>query len=122
VQVRRRNAERLLVELWRQPGFTTISTPGYARPGYLRLPVLASPGVRRAAADTAARHLGVMPGYPKALGDLERLARRCLNRNGAFAGSRQLAARLCTLPTHSRLGIQDVARLERWIRAVGGER
>jgi dTDP-4-amino-4,6-dideoxygalactose transaminase len=119
VELRRRNAERLLVELRRQPGFNTISTPRHARPGYLRLPVLASPAVRRAAAEPAARHLGVMPGYPKVLSDLERFATRCLNRNAALAGSRQLAARLCTLPTHGRLGIQDLARLEQWIRVVG---
>src|SRR5438128_1878022 len=37
VDVRQRNAERLLVELRRQPGFETIRTPGHARPGYLRL-------------------------------------------------------------------------------------
>jgi len=119
VDVRRRNAERLLVEVHRQPGFETITTPGHARPGYLRLPVLASPGVRRAADGTVARRLGIMPGYPKALCDLEPLAPRCRNRGGAFPGSRLLAARLCTLPTHGGLGIRDIERLGQWIRAVG---
>ncbi len=120
VEVRRRNAARLLVELRRQPGFETIRTPHHARPGYLRLPVLTSPAVRPSAAETAARRLGVMPGYPKLLCDLERFAPRCLNRDAAFPGSRLLAARLCTLPTHGRLGERDLTRLEQWIRAVGG--
>jgi dTDP-4-amino-4,6-dideoxygalactose transaminase len=119
VGVRRRNAERLLVELRRHAGFTTISTPRRARPGYLRLPVLASPGVRRATAETAARYLGVMSAYPKALPELERFGSRCLNGNAAFPGSRLLAARLCTLPTHARLGSRDLTRLEQWIQAVG---
>lgn len=120
VEVRRRNAERLLVELRGRPGFETIRTAGHARPGYLRLPVLASLGVRRSAAETAARRLGVMPGYPQALCDLERFGPRCLNRDDPFPGSRLLAARLCTLPTHSRLAARDLAHLEAWIRTVGG--
>ncbi len=119
VAVRRRNAARLLVELGRHPGFDTIRTPLHTQPGYLRLPVLASPGVRRAAADAMAKRLGVAPGYPKALCDLEPLSARCLNRDAGFPGSRLLAARLCTLPTHSRLAAQDLTRLEHWIRAVG---
>jgi dTDP-4-amino-4,6-dideoxygalactose transaminase len=120
VEVRRRNAERLLVELRRQRGFETIRTPRLARPGYLRLPVRASPAVRRSAVASAARRLGIMPGYPQALCDLARFAPRCLNRDAAFPGSRLLAAALCTLPTHGRLGVGDLARLEQWIRAVGG--
>ncbi len=120
VEVRRRNAERLLVDLEREPGFQTISPPGHARPGYLRLPVIASAGARRAAAGAAARRLGVMPGYPRALCDLDQFGGRCLNRDAPFPGSRLLAARLCTLPTHSRLTVQDLARLARWIQAVGG--
>lgn len=118
IDARRRNAERLLVELRRQPGFETINAPGHARPGYLRLPVLASPEVRRAAAGSAARRLGIMLGYPKALCDVERFAPRCLNRDAGFPGGRALAARLCTLPSHGRLGTRDLEGLERWIRVA----
>lgn len=120
LDVRRRNAARLLVELRRQPGFETIRTPPRAQPGYLRLPVLTSPVARRSAVIDPVRWLGVAPGYPKALNALERFASRCLNRDAAFPGGRVLAGRLCTLPTHSRLGGRDLARLEEWIRAVGG--
>jgi dTDP-4-amino-4,6-dideoxygalactose transaminase len=119
-EMRRHNAERLLSALRWQPGFETISTPPRARPGYLRLPVLASPAARRSAMEPAARRLGVMPGYPQPLCDLERFRQRCLNRDAAFPGSRVLAARLCTLPTHGRLRLGDLERLELWIRIASG--
>src|SRR2546430_17514940 len=72
--------------------YTTLFR-SHTQPGYLRLPVLASPGVRRAAANAMAKRLGVAPGYPKALCDLEPLSARCLNRDAGFPGSRLLAAR-----------------------------
>jgi dTDP-4-amino-4,6-dideoxygalactose transaminase len=118
--LRRRNAEQLLSELWAQPGFELITSPRHARPGYLRLPVLASPVVRRAVAEPATRRLGVMAGYPKMLCDLDGFRTRCLNRDDAFPGSRFLIARLCTFPTHGRLYARDLAELKRWIRARGG--
>ena len=121
VEVRRGNAERLLLAARWLPGFETINTPQHARPGHLRLPVLASPAARRAAGEPAARRMGVIPGYPKALCDLDRFGPRCLNREDPFPGSRLLAARLCTLPTHGRLRIRDLERLERWMRTVGGK-
>jgi len=119
-ETRRHNAERLLSALRWQPGFETISTPPRAQPGYLRLPVLASPSVRRSAMEPAARRLGVMPGYPQPLCDLERFRQRCWNRDAAFPGGRVLAARLCTLPTHGRLRLRDLERLELWIRIASG--
>jgi perosamine synthetase len=121
VATRRRNAERLLAVLQGHAGFTPVRPIAHARPGYLRLPVLASPEVRRAAVLPAARRLGVMPGYPKALSDLEALAPILLNGDAAFRfpGARLLADQLCTLPTHSRLESTDLARLEEWIRGVG---
>jgi dTDP-4-amino-4,6-dideoxygalactose transaminase len=118
-ELRRGNAERLLVALRQQPGFSTIDTTAAARPGYLRLPVVASPHARRAAAEATARRLGVMPGYPVALCDVPRVRRRCVNRDDAFPGSRLLAARLCTFPTHGRLAVRDLIRLDQWIRTIG---
>jgi dTDP-4-amino-4,6-dideoxygalactose transaminase len=104
VRVRRRNAERLLAALQWQLAFQMISIPETVHPGYLRLPVLASPVAARA----------------KALCDLERFGSRCLNNGGdqAFPGSRFLATRLCTLPTHGGLNERDLSALEQWIRMV----
>src|SRR5258705_9999799 len=75
VELRRRVAERLLVELRRHPAFQTVSATSHARPGYLRLPVLASAPARRSATEPAARRLGIMPGYPQALCDVEQCLR-----------------------------------------------
>ena len=119
VETRRRNADRLLSALRWQVGFETINARSDTQPGYLRLPVLASPRVRRFAIEPMARRLGVMPGYPSALCDLERFRPRCVNRDADFGGSRFLSARLCTLPTHGRLRTRDLERLELWIRTVG---
>jgi len=116
VDVRRRNAARLLAALQQQAAFETISPLPRARPGYLRLPTLASPEIR---GTTAAARLGVFPSYPRALCDLPGFTARCVNRRGAFPGARLLAARLSTLPTHSRLDDRDLARLEGWIRSAG---
>jgi dTDP-4-amino-4,6-dideoxygalactose transaminase len=119
VGARRRNAQRLLAALQGQVGFSIIRPMDRAWPGYLRLPVLVSAPVRRAAVEPAARRLGLMPGYPKALCDLAGFGSRCINGRADFPGSRFLAEQLCTFPTHGRLEIGDLARLESWIRTVG---
>lgn len=116
IEVRRRNAERLLEVFQGNMEFAPIRAGAGARPGYLRLPVLASPAARRAAVERASRRLGIMPGYPKALCDLERFRASCVNRDTAMPGARLLADRLCTLPTHGRLERGDLEDLEAWIR------
>jgi len=119
VETRRSNAARLLAAVCgvaaKGRGFEPMRPAEAARPGYLRLPVLASPEARRAAASGTARRLGVSPSYPKVLSEVEQLAERCVNRDNAFPGARTLTSRLVTLPTHGRLGSQDLLRLERWI-------
>jgi hypothetical protein len=59
-----------------------------------------------------------MPSYPRALCDLEGFAPRCANGDAPFRGSRMLAERLCTFPTHGRLSRRDMADLVAWIQAV----
>jgi len=119
VETRRSNAARLLAAVGRRGrAFEAVRTAAEARPGYLRLAVLALPEARRAAVGNEARHLGVRPSYPKVLSEVEQLAARCVNRDGAFPGGRTLAARLCTFPTHGRLGPGDRAGLEQWIETV----
>jgi len=120
VGTRRHNAQRLLETLLGRSAFSTIRPMDHARPGYLRLPVLVSPDVRRAALEPGARRLGLMPGYPKALCDLDRFGTRCINGSADFPGSRLLAERLCTFPTHGRLEVADLAGLEDWICTVSG--
>jgi hypothetical protein len=59
-----------------------------------------------------------MPGYPKALADLQAIAARCANHAGQFPGARTLIARLRTAPTHSRLSEVDVHRVVTWIQGL----
>jgi perosamine synthetase len=120
VETRRNNAARLLAALAlsrRGRAFEAVRTAAEARPGYLRLAVLASPEARRAAAASQARRLGISPSYPTVLSEVAQLAARCMNRDAAFPGGRTLASRLLTLPTHGRLGAEDLTRLERWLGA-----
>lgn len=119
VETRRRNAARLLAAVCgvaaKGRRFEPMRPAEAARPGYLRLPVLASPEARRAAASPTARRLGVSPSYPKVLNEVEQLAERCVNREAGFPGARTLTAGLVTLPTHGRLSSRDLSLLERWI-------
>ena len=119
VDVRRRNAQRLLAALAPEPAFQTIALSEQTRAGFLRLPAVMSAAARAAASQRAAQSLGIMPGYPQPLSELQPLRRRCLNRDDHFPGSRLLAKRLCTFPTHGRLTVGDLGGLERWIREWG---
>ncbi len=112
-KIRRANAARLLASRGSQ--LTSAHLPAGVEPGYLRLPLLATPKVRAAAVLAGARRLGVMPGYPRALCDLPGFAERVVNKADAFPGARMLASRLITLPTHSLLTGADLARLEAWL-------
>jgi perosamine synthetase len=112
-RVRRANAERLLARAG--PGLVPPRPPAGTEAGYLRLPFLASPAARAAVDAPAARRLGAMPGYPRALCDLAGFAGRVVNSGDPFPGARQLAERLVTVPTHSRLSRRDRERLARWV-------
>ncbi len=87
-----------------------VGTPGATlgegcAAGWLRLPVLVPEGVARRLRSPAARRLGIMPGYPAALQDLEGFP--VVAALPADATSRDLPARLFTLPTHSRVTERD---------------
>jgi dTDP-4-amino-4,6-dideoxygalactose transaminase len=116
--VRRRNATRLLHVLaaMAQPHLAAVRGTAQATPGWLRLPVVATadPTVRLLAEGAGA--LGIMPGYPRSLADLDGFRERIGNPADDFAGARLLATHLLTLPTHSRLGDADLQALETWLR------
>jgi perosamine synthetase len=90
--------------------------PG-ADPGYLRFPlrmtrgVLGFPGLDRAV------RLGLAPVYPSPLSALPDLRGRLERHRPSWPGAEELAKRLVTLPTHSRISPADRARL---LRLVGG--
>ena len=109
---RRRQAARLNASV--RGKLRTVRAIEGAEPGYLRLPVLATPERRRALLEQAAQ-LGVMGAYPSALCDLPGFTARVKNSDDAFPGARELARSLITLPTHSLLGERDLSALERWL-------
>ena len=116
---RRRNAGALLAWLDRHPTLGTVAGVDGAEPGYLRLPVVARTGAAAQFIGGAARRLGIMPGYPKALPDLAGFDSRIVNRTGSFPRAGTLARSLGTLPTHSRLTERDLGKLRDWLVSVG---
>lgn len=96
---------------------TTIAAPEGGEAGWLRFPVLL-PSPARAAPLASGRRLGIMPGYPLPLDRLPGFGDgpRRVPLAGGYPGAAFLAERLITLPTHSRLTLRDLARLEAWMR------
>lgn len=123
--IRRRRAHGLL-DAWRpKSGLTPIRAPEGAVAGYLRLPFLAEPDVRSRLGTSSARRLGIMPGYPRPLSELEAMAGRRVEPPGrgpdrAFPGAEALARRLVTFPVHGRVSERDMTRLERVVRSGVG--
>jgi dTDP-4-amino-4,6-dideoxygalactose transaminase len=117
-EMRRENASRLKQAL-RGTRLRTPEPSARAQPGYLRLPVIQATDRPPPGRDT--RALGIMPGYPRALADLDGFGTRRQNRGDDFPGARQLAARLWTLPTHSALVQSDFIRLESWCQSIGSK-
>ena len=77
------------------------------QPGWLRYPVVLGPQARARSSTLVFRRLGIMPGYPRPLPELPRLAKR-----GAVAsswpGATLLANGLMTLPTHRWVEVTDI--------------
>jgi perosamine synthetase len=114
-RARRRNAARIRQALGpgAEPGECTHAS---ALPGYLRFPLLLSAGRE---ADSAARRLGIMPGYPTTLQRLSGFGERRVEPGRSMPGADVLAARLVTIPTHGLLSEADLAAIERWARSRG---
>jgi dTDP-4-amino-4,6-dideoxygalactose transaminase len=111
IAVRRVNAERLVRAAEEGSWLRSYRPFEGAEAGWLRFPVLApedaAPRLR------AARALGVMPAYPRALADLAPLP---LAAEPVTPEARVLARRLWTLPTHSLLGEREVIALGTLLR------
>jgi perosamine synthetase len=117
-RIRAANAERLNAALAAVSSSLVIQPAEGTTAGWLRLPLLipngCAPGRRTAAA------LGIVPAYPISLEDLVPFRSVLLPSGDALSGSRQLAARLWTLPTHGALGTDDLKAIESWICRVLG--
>jgi perosamine synthetase len=107
---RRANAGRLVAALHGISGVSLVPPIPDSAPGYLRFPVLLPDS--RIARD--ARPLGITPGYPGSLADLEGFAARRADDMGLVQGARTLAGRLVTIPTHGWLQEKDIAAIRAW--------
>ncbi len=101
-------------------GVEGVRIPTGAEPGWLRFPVVATGEALPVLSGSHARALGVMPGYPHPLAALPGFRDRVVaDLDGDRPGAAQLASRLYTLPTHSRLTLGERRTLLRMIEAVG---
>jgi dTDP-4-amino-4,6-dideoxygalactose transaminase len=114
VASRRARAKDLLSLLTETPRLVPIRQLPGANPGFLRLAFLDNIGD---ASPLAA--LGAVRGYPMTLDQHEQLQPLLAPRERAGKGAGLLRDRLFTIPTHSRVGSADVARLGDWLRAPG---
>jgi len=116
-EIRKANAARLMECAGGSEEIATIRIQQNAEAGYLRFPVVAAAGIPTSFDSATARHLGIMPAYPRPLVDLSDFANRCVNCSAAFPGARLLAERLYTIPTHSKLSATDLQGIEILLRA-----
>jgi dTDP-4-amino-4,6-dideoxygalactose transaminase len=118
--MRRKAAAAVLLEHVRASQMADpVDPPPGCEPGYLRLPIIVREQAVARFRTPRARRLGVMPGYPVALPDLPGFEQRCCNPGDSFVGARTLAARLFTIPTHSRLSVEDLSRLRELLCGSG---
>jgi dTDP-4-amino-4,6-dideoxygalactose transaminase len=114
-EARRANAARLVSALQEVPGINLVTPLPNTAPGYLRLPALLSES-RRARSE---KSLGIVPGYPASLADLEGFGARRADSGALVQGARTLAGRLVTIPTHGWLRDEDFAALRSWAAGDG---
>lgn len=110
---RRAHAERLRQAAVKASDIDTVTVPGDGRAGWLRFPVLARPEESQARLSSErARRLGIMPGYPKSLVQLDSFRHRIRNIGDGFSGTMDLVSSLFTLPSHSLMTESDFRQVE----------
>jgi perosamine synthetase len=113
---RRANARTMLEWLGQIRGVATIRAASDAVPGYLRLPIRLKTAVARGKLLAAAERLGVAASYPMPLRELPAIASRVV-ADLPNPGAELLAESLATLPTHSLVTAQDIARIREALSA-----
>lgn len=107
VEARRAHAKAYQLEL--PANYGRIDPVPGSEPSWLRYPVLASRGHAFMSMRAITRQ-GIAPGYPKVLAELEAAQTRTVNRP-RLPGATELARKLVTLPTHSRVREHDRVRI-----------
>jgi perosamine synthetase len=114
---RRENARSYLEALPEQPLVQRVAVAAAATPGYLRLPIRTRFGLAGFSRRPTA--LGVEASYPKPLSELPAIRSRLVNTHDRWPGAEELAQRLVTLPTHSRLRPSERRRVVELVRNYG---
>jgi dTDP-4-amino-4,6-dideoxygalactose transaminase len=112
IEIRRQRANTLLSRINGSERIVPIHPVAGGGSGFLRLAVTDMIGDLAASAP-----LGVVRGYPLTLEQHEQLQPILARGERAGKGSVELRDRLFTLPTHSRVGSRDRARLQNWLAA-----
>ncbi|MFC1640304.1 DegT/DnrJ/EryC1/StrS family aminotransferase [Gemmatimonadota bacterium] len=86
--------------------------------GYLRFPLVVDDELLPPFRTTGARRLGIMPGYPTSLIDLEGFTGRCRTTDCECSAARNLANNLFTVPTHGKRNNKDLRELRGWLKAT----
>jgi hypothetical protein len=121
---RESGCRRVLAERWRQvlegrDDIRPIVIRAGSEPGWLRFPVVVAPGLVSRFRSSAARRLGIMPGYPGPLDRLLPLKPSLLDgEGGRWTGAETLVERLFTLPTHSRLSSSAYHRIGQFLQSI----
>jgi dTDP-4-amino-4,6-dideoxygalactose transaminase len=112
VEIRRTRANDLLSRINGSGRIVPIRPVPDGESGFLRLAVTDTTGDLAVSAP-----IGVLRGYPLTLEQHEELQPMLATGEKAGKGSVLLRDRLFTLPTHSRVGSTDQARLQDWLAA-----
>jgi dTDP-4-amino-4,6-dideoxygalactose transaminase len=123
-RARQLNAAAWLDGLRGISGLQTVVPGAGTTPVYLRLPVLFPDAASRDAAITGltAAGIGATASYPHALADVPEVRQVAANPSEPAAGSRLVAARIVTLPTHPFVTRSDINRTVALIQRKLGSR
>jgi hypothetical protein len=113
VACRRVHAMHLLTQMNGSSRLQPVRSVAGGESGYLRLACLDAIG-----AVTPRPSLGALRGYPLTVEQHEQLRPNLAPGERAGKGSAFLRDRLFTIPTHSRVGRADLARLADWVMAA----
>lgn len=113
VERRRKRAHELLGRVPPGSPLRPVEPIAGAVPGYLRLALLDRRGI--VMPDPV---IGAVRGYPQTLAEHAPMKNMLLAREESGKGACQLRDHLFTLPTHSRAGRRDTARIDRWLSGL----
>jgi dTDP-4-amino-4,6-dideoxygalactose transaminase len=117
-KLRKENANRILASVGGE-AIHAIRPDGDSSPGYLRLPLRLTNGMKRFKSKKRAQALGISSGYPQTLTSLPALEPLMRGATPIMHGAERLVRELITVPTHSRLSELDIGEIVDTLRSIG---